>query len=252
MPQDFELKTRSQFFSIIEKRDRWLLIRNQAAALERFEQLLGPEWALDNFALDECASSAAWQRDLLDVRRVELLNHHQLAARRLQQWSQSRDFLSMDDLLGLHHILLTGKASGASRFRNYDIESIAEGHEPLEAIFVPDSVENALEWFRAESFQQMHEVEKAALVLAKLVDIHPFEEASGKTIRLFSNFHLLKAGYPPAIISASKSNEYTLALQSALRFHTQPIIDLLTEAMHQALVYCLDEPPPPPALKVLS
>ena len=109
-----------------------------------------------------------------------------------------------------------------------------------------------MEWFRAESFQQMHEIEKAALVLAKLLDIHPFEEASGKTIRLFSSFYLLKAGYPPAIIPPSQSSEYESAIQSAFHFHTQPIIDLLTEAVSRGLAYCLDEPPPPPILKVLS
>src|SRR6185295_1418116 len=115
---------------------------------------------------------------------------------------------------------------------------------------VPDVVENALEWFKAESFRQMHEVERAALMLAKLVDIHPFAEANGSTIRLFSNFYLLKAGYPPAVISASKAGEYAIAIQSAIRLHTQAIIDLLTESVHEALCFCLDEPPPPHTLKV--
>jgi len=119
-------------------------------------------------------------------------------------------------------------------------------------VLVPDLVENALDWFRTESFHQMHEVEKMALMLAKLVDIHPFEEANGRTIRLVSNFYLLKAGYPPAVISASRASEYAIAIRSAMCFHTQPIIDLLTEALHQALAFCLNEPIPPPELKVLT
>ena len=141
---------------------------------------------------------------------------------------------------------------GASRFREYEIESICEGHEPMEAVLVPEVVENALEWFKAESFHQMHEVERTALMLAKLVDIHPFEEANGRTIRLISNFYLLKAGYPPAVISASRASEYATAIQGAIHFHTQPIIDLLTESVMRSLAYCLDEPPPSPALKVLT
>ncbi len=152
----------------------------------------------------------------------------------------------------LHHLLVTGKAEGTTRFRETEIEPICAGHEPIESVLVPDVVENALEWFTAESFHQMHEVEKTALMLAKLIDIHPFAEANGSTIRLFSNFYLLKAGYPPAVISASRASEYAIAIQRAFHLHTQPVIDLLTESAHQALSFCLDEPTPPPQLKVLS
>ncbi len=55
MAEDFEFKTRRQFFSLIEKKDRWRLIQAEEVPRKRFEQLLGPQWALDNWALDENA-----------------------------------------------------------------------------------------------------------------------------------------------------------------------------------------------------
>ena len=76
----------------------------------------------------------------------------------------------------------------------------------------------------------MHEVEKSALMLIKLLDVQPFDEANGRTLRLFSNFFLLKAGYPPAIIPASQADQYAVAIQRSLGFDTQPIIDLIAEA----------------------
>ena len=252
MAEAFELNTRRQFFSLIEKKTRWLLIQNQEAPLKRFEQLLGPQWALDNCTLDEYASPESCPEGSLGPRREEQLKWHQQAAQRIYQWAQSYDSLSTRNLLELHNLLVTGEAKGMGKFRGNDISSISEGHEPIEAVLVPDVVENAFEWFGAESFQQMHEVEKTALILAKLVEIHPFEEANGRTIRLISNFYLLKARYPPAIISPSKASEYVFAIQSAIRFHTQPIVDLLTDAVRQSLIFCLDEPIPPPALKVLA
>lgn len=251
MPEDFEFKTRRQFFSLIEKRDRWRLIQDQELPKKRFEQLLGPQWALDNWALDKNAVLEFCPNGSFEQRREDEIEWHQLAARRIYHWVQTCDFLSAMNLLELHHLLVTGEAVGASRFREHEIESICEGHEPMEAVLVPEVVENALEWFKAESFQQMHEIERTALVLAKLVDIHPFEKANGRTIRLISNFYLLKAGYPPAVISAAKASEYAGAIQGAIHFHTQPIIDLLNEAAHQALSYCLNEPAPPLALRVL-
>ena len=252
MVEDFEFKTRRQFFSIIEKKDRWRLIQDQEVPRKRFEELLGPRWAFDNWALDEYVSLKGRPKELLARRKEEQLEWHQLASRRIYQWAQSFDYLSVKNLLDLHHLFVTGEVVGASRFRETEIEPICEGHDPMEAVLVLDVVENALEWFKAESFHQMHEVERAALMLAKLVDIHPFAEANGSTIRLFSNFYLLKAGYPPAVISASKASEYAIAIQSAIRLHTQPIIDLLTESVHEALCFCLDEQPPPLTLKIVS
>ena len=129
---------------------------------------------------------------------------------------------------------------------------MAPGHEPTEAELVGPVIDNALGWFQSESFAQMHEVEKSALMLIKLLDVQPFDEANGRTLRLFSNFFLLKAGYPPAIIPASQASEYALAVQSALRFDTQPIIDVIADATDRSLRWCLGEPPAPPKLKVLS
>ncbi len=90
---------------------------------------------------------------------------------------------------------------------------MAPGHEPTEAELVGPVIDNALGWFQSESFAQMHEVEKSALMLIKLLDVQPFDDANGRTLRLFSNFFLLKAGYPPAVIPASQASEYALALK---------------------------------------
>jgi len=89
-------------------------------------------------------------------------------------------------------------------------------------------------------------------VLIKFVDIWPFEEGNGRTIRLFSNFFLLKAGYPPAIIPPERSSQYAMAIQNSLRFHTQALIDLLTDSVGQGLQYCLGEAVSPPSLPVLN
>jgi len=109
-----------------------------------------------------------------------------------------------------------------------------------------------LEWFNSDSFHEMHEVEKTALILIKLIDIWPFEEGNGRTLRLFANFFLLKSGYPPAIIPSDKAPQYAAAIQNSFRFHTQPLIDLLTEAVLQGLRYCLAEPTGPPQLHIIG
>ncbi len=252
MAEDFEFKTRHQFHPLIEKKNRWIEIQDHEVPKKRFAQLLGPQWAYENWALHDTLRPETWSNHSTDPNREEQLKWHHLAARRIYGWAHGSDSLSTANFLELHHLLVTGNTRGVSKFRENDIKSICEGHEPMEAVLVPEVVENAMDWFSAESFHQMHEVEKAALMLAKLIDIHPFEEANGITIRLTSSFYLLQAGYPPAVLSGSKAGEYAIAIENAIRFHTQPLINLLTDSVYQALTFCLDESPPPPTLKVLG
>jgi len=248
----FELRTRHQFAGLIERRDRWVLMRDQPDARARFEQLTGLDWAQHNYGLDTGANVALWQAATSDPSGVYKLQAHIAAVQTMLRLADEKEFLCGDDLLELHRALLLGVDAQAGQFRQQSAAPLAPGHEPTEAELVGPVIINALGWFQSESFAQMHEVEKSALMLIKLLDIQPFEEANGRILRVFSNFFLLKAGYPPAVIPASRGSEYVLAVQSALRFETQPIIDLIADATDRSLRWCLGEPPAPPKLKVLS
>jgi Fic family protein len=252
MAGKFELKTRFQFAGIIEKRDRWSATRREPSARQRWKELTGPDWARQNCALDEIRESDRWNSEVLDPDRARQLKCHMAAAQLLMRLSDEKSSLSPDDLLETHRLMLSTVDSTAGCFRRRDVKPLAEGHEPTEVELVPAVVENALEWFQSDSFAEMHEVEKTALMLIKLMDIQPFEAGNGKTLRLFSNFFLLESGYPPAIIPPYRASQYAIAMQNSLRFHTQPIIDLITESVDQVLSYLLNEPAAPPRLTVLQ
>jgi Fic family protein len=248
----FELRTRHQFAGLIEKRDRWILIRDQPEPWARFEQLTGLEWARQNYSLESVADEALRKNESPDDWLLDSqLQCHLAAVQTLLRFAEKKDFLSGNDLLELHRVLVSGVHAGAGKFRQQDAAPLAPGHEPTDPELVAPVVDNALGWFQSESFAEMHEVEKSALMLIKLMDIQPFDEANGRTLRLFSNFFLLKAGYPPAIIPASQADQYALAIQRSLGFDTQPIIDLISEATDRSLRWCLGDPPAPPTLKVL-
>ena len=59
MAERFELRTRHQFAGLIERRDRWILIRDQPGRRARFEQLTGLEWARQNHSLEAACRSGA-------------------------------------------------------------------------------------------------------------------------------------------------------------------------------------------------
>ena len=251
MPGNIELRTKHQFAGLLERRDRLALLKNDGDVQGQFTQLVGPTWARDNCALDEIIEPFVWPSGSQDDKGLRQLNTHIAAARWLLSCSQNQASLSSADLLELHRRLLEGIRPKAGCFRESEIAPLFEGHEPMEVELIPYVVENALEWFNSDSFHEMHEVEKTALMLMKLVDIFPFEEGNGRTLRLFSSFFLLKAGYPPAIIGPATASQYAIALENCLKFHTQPLIDLLAEAVLHGLQFSLGEPASPPSLPIL-
>ncbi len=252
MAGNIELKTRRQFDGLIEKRGRWSNLQHNSAARERFEKCTGIHWASRNCALDESTAPDLWTKGILEEPRARQLECHMAASHGMLRLSRETEYPSAEDLLELHRIMLESSDLSAGKYRQYEMKSLVEGHEPAEAELVPLLVENSLDWFRSDGFNQMHEVEKAALMLIKLIDIEPFDNGNGRTLRLFSNFFLLKAGYPPAIIDPCKGSQYAIAIENSLRFNTQPLIDLLAESADQSLLYCLDEPSSPPGLTVLQ
>jgi Fic family protein len=252
MAEKFQLKTRYQFAGIIEKRDRWRALGSQVSARDRWERLLGPYWARQNCGLDAIANPNAGKSKDGDETLAAELERHMAAADRLMRLAEGKDFLSSEDLLEIHRLMLAGIHASAGSYRQQHKDSLGEGHEPTAPELVPPVVENALEWFQSPSFGEMHEVEKAALMLIKLVDIQPFDEGDGRTLRLFSNFFLLKAEYPPAIIPPDQASQYAVAIQKSLSLQTQPIIDLIAEAVEHGLAYLLEEPTAPPKLTVLE
>ncbi|MEW5978149.1 MAG: Fic family protein [Acidobacteriota bacterium] len=245
MPGDLELRTKHQFAPLVEAKSRWLKRKaDDPMAQARFKELTGIRWAIENCALDAVENPQAWKQGPDNLCEMQI-HRHQVASVMLVEFAISKDSLKVADLQSLHYAMVRDLHPLAGQYRKSEVRPLGEGHEPTEPELVPYVVANAMEWFSAASFNEMHEVEKTALLLMKMIDIHPFETANGRTLRLFSNFYLLRSGYPPAIIPSAKASQYAIAMQNSLRFHTQPLIDLLADSLRQTLAFCLDEACPP-------
>ncbi len=247
MSAKFELRTRLQFSGLIARQARWNDLRTDPACSPRFKQLLEATWARENCTLDAILEHPSKHIEPADAH----LQAHVAAAAKLFSLAQQKDHPDAEDLMEIHRLMLAGLSDGG-RYRLSDGCPEGETHLPVSGEIVPLAVDNALGWFQSNSFADMHEIEQTALMLAKLIDIQPFEEANGRTLRLFSNFFLLKSGYPPAIIPANQASQYSTAIQGCLRFHTQPMIDLLTDSVGRNLAICLGESPAPAKFKILT
>ena len=244
------LRSRVQFQDLDQKRDQWISVKSQPFAQLRFEELIRSRWGRQNCALDDPGNPAVWNADNLDEFRTQQLDYHSRAARRLISLAQSKRHLSSQDLLEMHGVMLCGSPE-QGKFRNSWIQPLAEGHQPSESEILPEIIENAMEWFVSDSICQIHEVEQAALFLAKLLDILPFQQENGRTLRLAANFFLFRAEFPPAVIASSRTDQYCFAIKKALRLETQDLIDLLVGSVLESLHYCLGEKTPASAFQIL-
>ncbi len=249
MGTEFELKTRRQFSNLIAKRDSWNQRRDPPRDALPYDQLVGSYWARHNCALEEPEQASSWRLEVLEGERERQLEFHLQASRWFLERTKQEALLASSDLLHLHSLIMGQATPQVANYRQSPASPLVEDHDPAEWEWVPDLVENSLEWFYAGSFGEMHEVEKTALMLLKLTDIQPFDHHNGKTLRLFSNFFLLKAGYPPAVIRSDQAGRYALAIRNALRFQTGQLVELLADSVVQSLGLCLGETVTPVAFR---
>lgn len=64
-----------------------------------------------------------------------------------------------------------------------------------------------IDWYNTE-VDLMRPFEGAAKVHADFVGIHPFIDSNGRTSRLLMNLELMKAGYPPCVITVENRLAY--------------------------------------------
>jgi len=105
----------------------------------------------------------------------------------------------------------------------------------IEADQLSNLLTNALSWYVADSFSELNPVEQSALVLLRLLDIHPFADQNEKTALLAASLFTLRSDLPPIIVKAELQPRYRNALAEASRMNTQPMVETIATAMENSL-----------------
>ncbi len=137
-------------------------------------------------------------------------------------------------LLKMHKVMFSGRDS-AGALRHSVTTAMFRGQDCPEPEFVDRSLDNFERWLTADSFMEIHAVEKAALVLTRLIDIWPFEFGNRTTAVVFSNHFLAEARLPPFFILAEKIEEFDRVLEQAITMQTQPLVTAMYESMRREL-----------------
>lgn len=139
----------------------------------------------------------------------------------------------------MHRLILKGIDDAcAGQYRDQQVFISGAVHVPPAPLLIEEKMEGLMKWYGSEA-QELHPVERAAMLHVIFVGIHPFIDGNGRSSRLLLNLELMKTGFPPIVIKTENRLAYYNALDKA--HTTDDYIDFIelikTEVNHTLNLY---------------
>lgn len=145
---------------------------------------------------------------------LEVVNHRD-AILYIEDIVSKKEVFSEWQIKSIHRLILKGiDDENAGAYRKENVMISGAKHIPSEFVCVQHEMELFIQWYEGKA-QKLHPIERACLVHAIFVKIHPFIDRNGRTARLLLNLELMKTGYPPVVVKKEKRSEYYDALDKA-------------------------------------
>lgn len=145
---------------------------------------------------------------------LEVVNHKE-AILYLEDIIRNKEPFSEWQIKNIHHLVLKGiNDKYVGNYRDQQVMISGAHHLPPAPFLLKEKMNEFIEWYSTKA-QELHPVERAAMVHIIFVGIHPFVDGNGRTSRLLLNLELMKNGYPPIVIKNANRLEYYSALDKA-------------------------------------
>jgi len=123
--------------------------------------------------------------------------------------------------LRMHSLMFTGE------LRRRPVQPLFRGHDCPDPEFIDRSLDNFFNWLTAESLSEIHPIERAALVLSRVVDIWPFEAGNLTVAVMLANVGLRQAGLAPFFVLPQHKKEFMTVVAQAMAIETQPLVNAI-------------------------
>lgn len=144
---------------------------------------------------------------------LEVINHRD-AILYVEDIVKDKEPLTEWQIKNIHRLVLKGiNDKYAGNFRDQQVIISGAKHIPPEPFLIKEQMENLIKWY--DDSQNLHPIERAAMLHIIFVGIHPFVDGNGRTSRLLLNLELMKNGYPPIVIRTENKFDYYSALDKA-------------------------------------
>jgi fido (protein-threonine AMPylation protein) len=147
---------------------------------------------------------------------------------------ESLTTFSKDGLLRVHELLFPDRA-GAGQWRQTALKPQYRGQDCAPPEFIERSVENLITWLTAESFTQIHPIERCALVMTRIIDVWPFEFGNTTVAVIVANLPLRDAGFTPFFVLPEHHPEFEKAIAQAMTIDMQPLINAIFRTVRKEM-----------------
>jgi len=124
--------------------------------------------------------------------------------------------------------------TGSARLRS-EPSSRADAPPPSPPAFIAERLAGLEHWLHSGSVRELAAEAAGALVLARLVEILPFDDANGRVSRLAASHVMRRAGARPPVLVGGDGPRLVASLKAAFQLDTEPLARLLEEASERSL-----------------
>lgn len=203
------------------------LVAEAGAPLARLEPVVADAQVLGSLEL--AGFRFAWEE-------VRAARRGDAAPPEIARLQQAQRALPSDAALGVAALLGWHQAVTGDSFGIRTRARVREGGPPpAPPAFVLSRLQILEQWLDSDSGRELQPAQAGALVLARMVEILPFEDANGRVARLAASHAMVRAGARPPILVGADRERLEAALQAAFRLETEPLAELLAEASDRAL-----------------
>ena len=166
---------------------------------------------------------------------LEVINHAE-AIDFVRDLAQASTPITEGEIRQIHSLVCKGDRQ-AGAYRVVNVIAAGTNYRYPDAINVPDLMADFGDWLSQPPPQ--HPVAIATAIHARLVTIHPFTDGNGRVARLLMNLHLLRTGYPLAIIQAADRAAYIDAVVAWQAGKTEPLLLMVASCVKSSALEIL-------------
>jgi hypothetical protein len=119
--------------------------------------------------------------------------------------------------------------------RQSPMKPLFRGQDCPDPEFINRSLDNLVNWLTAESVAEIHPIERAALILTRIVDIWPFERGNLTAAIMFANIALSQADLSPFFVLPEHKNDFNTIIAQAMTIETQPLVSAIYKTIKREL-----------------
>lgn len=136
----------------------------------------------------------------------------------------------------IHEVVTAGILEEVGKYRSKNVRITGAAKTPPDRSKIVNLMDERIEKI-AES--KTHQVETAAYLHHRFVEIHPFIDGNGRVARLLTNLYLIARGYPPIVLKTEDRKKYYKFLRAADAGNHVPFANFIAKAIDESLTMYL-------------